>query len=195
MGATADQVAYHNTRCGFNPRPRMGATARRPAVGRGQDVSIRAPAWGRPSCACRGRSITSFNPRPRMGATRRRMYANVPFRVSIRAPAWGRRLNAVSTFIKTLVSIRAPAWGRLGFNPRPRMGATIAVTVTFSVSIRAPAWGRLRDRIHLLKNVKFANVREVVYKTFEIPGGRHSLLGNLAKNHRVTAIANPSSYS
>ena len=119
-------------------------------------------------------------------------------RVSIRAPAWGATELAAGAHPGADVSIRAPAWGatiarrrgpapRRCFNPRPRMGGDAVFEAGWVNAKRfqsaPPHGGRLRDRIHLLKNVKFANVREVVFKTPEIPGGRHSLLGNLAKSH------------
>ncbi len=101
---------------GFDPRPRVGATdvegfQRGPGV-----VSIRAPGWGR---------------RGVMGS-----FGQLDG-VSIRAPGWGRHLVAFIVPRGIAVSIRAPGWGRqrrqalrppsrLRFDPRPRVGATLA---------------------------------------------------------------------
>ena len=141
----------------FNPRPRMGATAVERFKGRFAEVSIRAPAWGRPIEIAQ--DITGFL-------------------VSIRAPAWGRQPARHPVAGGALVSIRAPAWGRradigdvlspLGFQSAPPHGgdpgwlphsvtllmfqsapphggdvAQLAHDAVLIVSIRAPAWGRL----------------------------------------------------
>ena len=98
-----------------NPRPRAGATVHGSAC-RGLSVSIHAPARGatdsQPVC---GRRPKCFNPRPRAGgdATSRPQRETAP-KVSIHAPARGRDMAAKPAFVAIA----------MGFNPRPRAGAT-----------------------------------------------------------------------
>jgi len=111
-GDRADRVRGARGR-GFNPRPREGATRHGqglPTVRRFQstpprrgdavqlkmaladgDVSIHAPAKGRPESESVLLSVTGFNPRPREGATSPQSATAFMITVSIHAPAKGRR--------------------------------------------------------------------------------------------------------
>ena len=53
----------------FNPRPREGATTKKPNQRRLSRVSIHAPVKGRPICPVFSMARDGFNPRPREGAT------------------------------------------------------------------------------------------------------------------------------
>jgi len=118
------------------------------------------PRRGDVSFCASGLSVEGFNPRPREGATLDPVIDTACPGVSIHAPAKGRQgvirvLGPLAT-----VSIHAPAKGRppflrpksmtpLGFNPRPREGATSGldpVPLILEVSIHAPAKGRRSDR-------------------------------------------------
>jgi len=119
----------------FNPRPREGATRTVGAASSRIQVSIHAPAKGRPMRMRAAIAADSFNPRPREGATvvnavqthgpvsfnprpregaTRRQTRRWPFAaVSIHAPAKGRPHQRPPCRPRDVVSIHAPAKGRL----------------------------------------------------------------------------------
>ena len=74
----------------FNSRSRVGSDAVCDSQCTGNDVSIRAPAWG---------------------ATEAAAPASPAMTVSIRAPAWGATHGFQQAVRPSGVSIRAPAWG------------------------------------------------------------------------------------
>ena len=118
---------------GFNSRSRVGSDRRQDADGRGDAVSIRAPAWGathhrrahrttgrfqfalprgerRPWQGVLSRD-DSFNSRSRVGSDAGFAFFEQRLPVSIRAPAWGATIQRFHLFAQAEVSIRAPAWG------------------------------------------------------------------------------------
>ena len=103
--------------CGFNPRPRMGATGKLAVGSDLTAVSIRAPAWGRRRCAQSRECPDRFNPRPRMGATASIGDSAMMPSFQSAPPHGGDR--------PTCPRARTP-WS---FNPRPRMGATWAARI------------------------------------------------------------------
>ena len=123
----------------FQSAPPRGDELRpRRRPGDAEEVSIRAPAWGRtragPDTAVLRSQVSIRAPR---GDERDRLVAgrSLAPRVSIRAPAWGRTSRRSHAASVADVSIRAPAWGRTrAVRARQRAAA--------GVSIRAPAWGR-----------------------------------------------------
>ena len=119
----------------FNSRPREGANRPRPARGRGEPISIPAPARGRtwqPLRACL--TVIDFNSRPREGANKREYLKELGLEISIPAPARGRTI--------TLCKI----WFRYIFQfPPPRGGEPLrfgGYAVRSVISIPAPARGR-----------------------------------------------------
>ena len=212
MGGDAPAAVCRPLTWSFNPRPRMGGD-RSKRLRLSLPISFNPrPRMGGDSSRSRCLPLPrSFNPRPRMGGdngTTPGLGGSAGFNPR---PRMGGDGAPISTGAKSLrVSIRAPAWGAtrirlrcsyaLGrFNPRPRMGGDLGSRPRRRSSrmfqSAPPHGGRRRDRICLLKNVKFASGREPVFTIREIPRRRHYLLGNPAKNHSVAATANPSSYS
>jgi len=86
-----------SNRC-FNPRARVGRDRIMGRAGRGDCVSIHAPAWG----------ATAKVGRRRVGE-----------HVSIHAPAWGATLPLGHQILLQHVSIHAPAWGATSQRGRP----------------------------------------------------------------------------
>ena len=141
------------------------------------------PHGGRPrSRRSAARPRTCFNPRPRMGGDDRPAWGWVESLVSIRAPAWG--ATRAAPVCRSWVRFQsAPPHGGRPDDPMPRVEGG-----TFQSA--PPHGGRRRDRIQLLKNVKFAGFRESAIATREVLGGWPVLVGFLAKNHRVASVAN-----
>ena len=139
----------------FQSTPPRGGRPRRRPSGSGAQVSIHAPAGGRPRCrdmslmprrfqstpprggrhgSSSGSASTSFNPRPREGGDMSRQ------RLRRRGPSFNPRPREGGD-----ADVRALAASpQEGFNPRPRGGATRYCTFIRSrqrVSIHAPARG------------------------------------------------------
>ncbi len=115
------------------------------------------PGGGDDQAPRKATSDKCFDPRPRVGATPDQSLRSGDRRVSIRAPGWGRPSTTMDNLDGSLFRSAPPGGGddhcgspahqRRGFDPRPRVGATIIsflVSATYQVSIRAPGWGRRR---------------------------------------------------
>ena len=156
----------------FNPRPRVGGDLV-DIPWRVGDTQFQSapPRGGRPprSDDRTHRSVQlSFNPRPRVGGDATDpCQAGMTGRVSIRAPAWGATWPATPKF-----TFQSP-WGAL------------PVRVFQSAP---PRGGRRRDCISLLKNVKFARLREPRQQP-----GDHACFRGLASSSRleITVLHNP----
>ena len=159
MGATQPVRSDAAGSADFNSRPRMGATVAGLQLHGGLDISIRAPAWGRPGWQSPDTGLDNFNSRPRMGATGTIQGGLEIYEISIRAPAWGRPSPPLCAALRHYFNSR-PRMGATDepglqrrkikyFNSRPRMGATSRPYSEIKaeyISIRAPAWGRPQEK-------------------------------------------------
>ena len=126
---------------GFNPRPRVGGDCEEGNEEEGCEVSIHAPAWGatwqveRADQVC-GVSIHA----PAWGATPVSIHTSRALQFQSTPPRGGRPHTCNRAPRRRRVSIHAPAWGATklghprmtaggGFNPRPRVGGDVSVTV------------------------------------------------------------------
>ena len=141
----------------FRSAPPRGGRRGQPAALRpGEEVSIRAPAWGATLAGSpRLHGKRGFDPRPRVGGDAGDgALQSAPHGFDPR-PRVGGDSRLVEVRHDVPVSIRAPAWGatrdhqhrhpqNTRFDPRPRVGGDLAAAVMAArgeVSIRAPAWG------------------------------------------------------
>ena len=146
---------------GFDPRPRVGATALIVPVAGSKRFRSAPPGGGDVSGANSVEAAECFDPRPRVGAT---TWARSKTRirgVSIRAPGWGRRGASVTVTVTGTFRSAPPGGGDQAFLASGRFAGMFRsappgggdgtglcrIKGLRDVSIRAPGWGRLEPEI------------------------------------------------